>query len=110
MGRSKTETQYIHCFSAVTTGTGVAEFALVALSGFLFAVNITRQTEAELQVIFFGLILAEMIHHHTRILDTPLRMFFVTVDHILNGTRDLLLFLVQQIHLFLHDRLLVSHC
>ncbi len=108
MGRRKTEAQYIHRFSAVVAGTAVAELALVAFSGFLFAVNITRQTETKLQVIFFGLVLAEMIHHHTRILDTPLRMLFVSADHILNRTRYLLLFLEQQMHLFLHDGLLVS--
>lgn len=110
MSRRKTEAQNIYCIGAVVTGTGVTELALITLGGFLFAINISGKTEAKLEVILFGLVLAEVIDHHSRILDIPLRMPLVTMDHILNRTRDLLLFFVQQNQLLLHDGLLVSQC
>ena len=104
----KTETEHINGFLSFAAVPGGVQPAGITFPVLLLTVNISGYAEPQFKIILCGFCLLVMVGHHAQVIQTPLRIFLIPLYRILNGSGDLSLLLLNELKLFVHDRLLVS--
>lgn len=104
MGGTEYKTHDVDRGGPVFAGAAQIDPATVAFGLVLAAVHISGDTEPEFQVILLVVGGRPVVNQETRVLHLKLGVFPVSLDRIVNGTRNLLLPLVQQFELVQHHR------
>ena len=104
----KTETEHINSFLSFGAVPGGVQPAGITFPVLLLTINISGDTEPQFKIILCGFCLLVVVSHHAQVVQTPLRIFLIPLYCILNGSGDLPLLLLNELKLFVHDRLLVS--
>ena len=71
--------------------------------------RIPGNAETQFEVVLCRFVLSNMINQHPHIVQVGLRLLAIPPDRVLNRTRDLAVFLKDDLEIFLQDRLPVGH-